>query len=99
ATSRTAVPRGDAHLIQARVEHLEHLDLVRRPERIGLDVRVERNRRRLPEHLLPERVEVVGLAYFRSVALRDGFGHWSILSLAYPLAYPLIEPVVSPWTM
>ena len=41
---RAAIPGGDAHVLDAAVEHLEDLDLFRCPERVGDDLGLQRDR-------------------------------------------------------
>ncbi len=57
-TGRAAIPGGDAHVFEAGVEHLEHFDFFRGPERVRNDLRVQGNRCSLVQHTVPERIKV-----------------------------------------
>ena len=54
---------------------LEHLDVVGRSQRVGDHLRVERDRGRLPEHVVPEGIEVARLPDLRSIARCVGSRH------------------------
>jgi len=66
--------RGDAHVVEARVEDFEDLDVVRCPEWIGDDLGVQRNGGRLPQHVIPERVKSCGLSTLDTLIRRHRFG-------------------------
>ena len=80
---RAAIPGGDAHVVEAVVKDLEHLDVIRRPQRVGDHLRRQRNRRRLLQHALPERVEVVRLCDLGLVIGCTAFGMASPRAACY----------------
>src|SRR5213594_2667386 len=78
--------------VEAGVEDFEDLDVVRCPEWVGDDLGLEGNRCGLPQHVLPERVEVIRLAHPGLVIGRHGFRHGSSLvrtKLAIAAAFSL----------
>jgi len=62
---RTAIPAGDAYVVDAGIEDLEDLDVLRCPEWVGQDLRLQWNGRQLSQDVAPEYVEVIGLPDLR----------------------------------
>ena len=80
-------------MVEAHVEDLEDLDVVRCPQGIGHDLDFQGNGGGLPHHVLPERVEVIWSAHRALVVRWHRFRHRSREPLSPDFAIRPGQPI------